>query len=150
MATMGTEWKYDKEQIAQALNKTKGRITHACRELNVGYRLLKKVIDKEPDLAELLENLRADFENTILDMAENCVAIAMSRQLEQPKSALTSAMYTLNSKGLERGWTNTLSDAPPNDKNIELEKRAIELEYKNQKLQIELDALKPKTNPELL
>lgn len=116
MATSGVPWKVDKQVIIDALKQAKGRLTYAARQLDVRYETLKKKIDADPELTEIVSLLRNDFEHTILDMAENCVAFAMSKQAEDPGNALKSAFYVLNSRGQERGWSNTLADSNKNQK----------------------------------
>ncbi len=111
MGTPGVKYVYEKVKIVEALKESKGRITVACKKLNIDYQTLKKVIDKEPELEELLKNLRDDFENTLLDMAESTIQRAMSKAELDPNNAMKAAMYTLNSKGNSRGWSNTLSNA---------------------------------------
>lgn len=120
MATMGTEWIYDKAKIVERLKEAKGRITVACKLLEVDYSTLKKVIDKEPELEEVLKNLRNNFESTILDMAENTVMRAMRRAEDDPNNALKSAMFTLNSRGKAKGWDNTMNqrNVPGNDSEL--------------------------------
>lgn len=147
MATCGQVWEYDKAKIAQSLKNSKGRITVACKELSVQYETLKKVIDKEPDLALLLKNLRQNFEHTILDMAENCIAVAMNTQEDDPNNAIKAAMYTLNSRGMSRGWSNTLVDVQKAPSIVDLENIKME----NEALKAKLNDIqnKPETEPEL-
>lgn len=123
MATRGTEWIYDKNDISEKLKDSRGRITVACKKLGVHYETLKKVVDQEPELTLLLKNLREDFDNTILDMAENTIMRAMGKVDDDPNNGLKAAMYTLNSRGKSRGWNNTLNDTP--------QKVTFEVNYNN-------------------
>ena len=113
MATPGTPWICENCVIEEALRKTKGRLTYACKELNVKYDTLKNRIDKDEELTKLVSQLRNHFENSLLDLAEGVVNKAMEDQETDPNNALKSAFFTLNSRGTSRGWSNTLAMVQP-------------------------------------
>lgn len=108
MATPGSPWVCDKSHIVEALKKANGRITHACKELNVAYITLKKRIDADEELIQLVSDLRNHFENSLLDIAEDCISQAMQNLQTDAANAIKSAIFTLNSRGKDRGWSNTL------------------------------------------
>jgi hypothetical protein len=104
MGTSGVPWDVPKPQIIEALKRQKGRLTYACKDLDCRYETLKKYIDKNPDIQELLKELRNDFDNTLLDMAESSLIRGM--QETDPAAYLKSCIYVLNNKGHERGYNN--------------------------------------------
>ena len=134
MATPGTKWICEKSVIVDTLKKNKGRVTQSARDLSVAFETLKKRIDADSELSELLIALRNDFENTILDMAENVIGKAMQNQAIDPNNALKSAFFTLNSKGKTRGWTNTIADIQMNISPVDIENKNMEIEALKEKL----------------
>lgn len=108
MAMMGTPWVCEDSEIFEALDKAQGRITYAARALNVKYETLRKRINRSPELVEHLHILRRNFENTILDLAENVVITALGSQQQDPNNALKAAFFMLNAKGSSRGYANTI------------------------------------------
>ena len=135
MATPGTPWNKSKSEIVESLKEQRGRLTYVARYFNVAYETLKKKIDSDPELIKLVSDLRNDFENTILDTAENCVLKAMDNQGSDPNNAIKSAFYVLNSKGKIRGWTNTLVDTQMAPSTIDLENKDIEIQALKAKIE---------------
>jgi len=107
MATSGSPWICEKDTIVKAIKKNNGKLTHAAKDLEVAYYTLKKRIDADSELQELVEGLRNSFVNTLLDTAEDCVLSAMENQDTDPNNAIKSAFFVLNSRGQERDWSNT-------------------------------------------
>lgn len=133
MATPGSPWIVNKTQIVQALKEQKGRLTYVARFFNVDYKTLRKKIDEDSELTELVSDLRNDFENTILDKAESCVLNAIDSS--DLNNSLKSAFYVLNSKGKVRGWTNTLTESQMAPSQIDLENRDIEIKALKAKIE---------------
>lgn len=104
MGTSGVPWDVPKPQIIEALKRQKGRLTYACKDLDCRYETLKKYVDKNPDIQELLKQLRNEFDTTLLDMAESCLIKGM--QESDPNAYLKSAFYMLNNKGRDRGYND--------------------------------------------
>lgn len=134
MATSGSAWVCETAKIIEALKNHKGRVTYAAKALDVAYITLKKKIDADPELTQLVSDLRNDFENTLLDLAENVVGRAMQDQDNDPNNALKSAFFTLNSKGKTRGWTNTIADIQMNISPVDIENKNMEIEALKEKL----------------
>lgn len=105
MATPGVPWDCKDSVIVEHLKKAKGRLTYACKTLNVHYETLKKRIDKTPELQKILSELRNELDTTLLDSAENCLLYAMSKQDQDLGNALKSSFYVLNNKGKDRGYS---------------------------------------------
>ncbi len=110
MGTPGVPWVVTKEQLQQALKDHKGKISYVAKYFNVGYRCARRRIESDPELVQLMSDLRNEFEQTILDIAESTVAKTMTKLEEDTTNALKSAFFVLNSRGRERGWNNTLSE----------------------------------------
>lgn len=134
----GTKFNPPKATIVTVLKDAKGVITTAAKKLDVAPHTLRLFINKDPELVELLANLRHNFEDTLLDMAENTVLYALSKRDEDPNNAIKSAFFVLNSKGQPRGWSNTLQDANKNQKIV------FEVNYPNSEDQIKIS---PETLP---
>ena len=107
MGTQGSPWICEKTTIIASIKKNNGKLTRAAKDLEVAYCTLKKRIDADPELPELVQDLRNGFVNQLLDTAENCVLNAMNNQDADPNNALKSAFFVLNSRGQERDWSNT-------------------------------------------
>ena len=116
MAVSGIKLNLPKESIITALTESKGVISRTALRLDVSEVYLRKRIKEFPDVEQLLEDLRFNYETKLLDMAEDCVVTAMSRQDSDPNNALKSAFFVLNSRGQERGYSNTLADQSKNQK----------------------------------
>lgn len=137
MATPGSPWKGTRQQIEKAIKDHKGKLTYAARSLGIGYNCLRKRIDPDPELTQLVSDLRNDFESTILDVAEDAVIEAIKRQDNDPNNALKSAFFVLNSRGQARGWNNTLTinDKIPSEydlQNKDMIIKALEAKIKEQ------------------
>jgi len=102
MGTSGVPWDVSKETIIASLKAQKGRLSYACKELGCTHTTLKKYIDADPELAELLRHLRNDFDCSLLDMAESSLVRGMKES--DPNAYLKSAFYVLNHKGRSRGY----------------------------------------------
>ena len=127
MGTPGVKFQITKDMIVSVIKECKGVIAHSAKKLDISELWLRREIKKFPDVVELLAELRHNFNENILDMAENTMQYAMSKREEDLSSALRGAMYTLNSRGQSRGWNNTLviNDKTPSEydmqnKNMEI------------------------------
>lgn len=119
MGTPGVPWNVDREAIVEALKRQHGRLTYACKDLGCKYDTLKKHIDQHPDLQEILDQCRNQFDTTLLDTAESVLMKGMLH--EDIGQALKASFYVLNNKGKPRGYspkppeaiyTITCSDLP--------------------------------------
>lgn len=62
-----------------------------------------KHVKQYPDLVELIDHLRTDRDESLLDKAEDYLDVAMSQQKDLA-SGLKSAFFVLNNKGKPRGY----------------------------------------------
>ncbi len=116
MSVSGVKFNPPKSTIITVLKEAKGVITAGAKKLDVAPHTLRLFINKDPELVELLANLRNNFDDNMLDMAENTLLYALSKREEDPGNAVKSAFFVLNSKGQSRGWSNTLQDPNKNQK----------------------------------
>lgn len=135
MATPGVKWEKSKLEIVEALKLHKGRLTYVARHFDIAYDTLMKSINADSQLLDLVKALRNDYENTILDLAENCVVKAMENQDKDPNNAIKSSFFVLNSKGKARGWTNTFVDLQNAPAQIDIENKDMEIAALKAKLE---------------
>ena len=102
MGTPGVPWNVPKARIVESIKKQQGRLTYVARELDCAWVTLKKRIDADPELAQLVADTRLGFGETLLDFAES----ALMKGLTSNKAAdyLKSSFFVLNNKGKERGY----------------------------------------------
>lgn len=105
MATSGCPWKCDKKTIIRALKSAKGRISHACKTLDVSHNTLVRRIRENEDLVEMLDDMRNGFNESLLDNAEDTLAFALNQKIDDLPQALKSSFYILNNKGEKRGYS---------------------------------------------
>lgn len=105
MAVSGAKWVCSDEDIISALKSSGGRVSYASKALGVVRNTLYNRINEKPYLKELLSEMRHDFEETMLDAAENTLMYALAQQKGDLGNALKSAFYTLNNRGEKRGYS---------------------------------------------
>lgn len=125
MGVSGVPWKCEKSRIIEALKRNKGVMTRTCAELDCDYTTLKKRINADPELIEILSDARHTFDNTLLDMAENTLMYAMGLQKTEIHAALKASFYALNNKGRERGYQRIKGDDDGSETPVEALKKAL-------------------------
>lgn len=83
-----------KAKIKKAIKGSGGIISAVARASGYAWMSVRRMIDEQPDLLELL---RAE-EETVLDVAESVVLTGLK------EGDLETAKYVLNTKGRRRGW----------------------------------------------
>lgn len=106
MGIPGVPLNISKDSIKEALKKSKGVMSRAYKMLDCSHYYLYKRVRGDEELNELLKELRAEYEQTLLDEAENTLLFAISRRDTDLGSALKSSFYVLNNKGRERGYVS--------------------------------------------
>jgi len=148
MGTPGVPWNPSKDIIVNILKECKGVISKAAKKFEVAPLTLYRKINADPELVQLLKDLREDYETVMLDMAENCVSYAMSNMTLKPDQALKASFFVLNSKGKTRGWNNTFYDNQQYSPALEAENYKMEnlgLKELVEKQKKELDDLRNKS-----
>lgn len=104
MATPGVPFDIPIATIVASIKKHKGRLGKVAQELKCHFCTIKKYTDKHPEVVELIKDLRRDWNETLLDAAEDTLTDAMDARIDDMGSALKSAFFVLNNKGRERGY----------------------------------------------
>lgn len=102
-----TAWNPPKQTIIDMLKKHNGLIIRAAQEFKIHRQTLGKKIKEDPELVELVENLKYDYQEGLLDLAEEALNYALEQKNQDINAALKSAFFTLNSRGQSRGYNNT-------------------------------------------
>lgn len=87
--------KYNQKQVIHALVAADGALTIAAKRLGTSYRHLKKYIDANERMTEVLHGI----EESILDLAEG----TLRKSIEEGDLAAT--IFFLKTKGKRRGYT---------------------------------------------
>jgi len=94
----GPKYKLTVERAAEALIKKRGFVTKAAAYLGVAFKTLRKLIDSNPYLQEVLEAT----EEKHLDLAES----KLMRRVQE--GDLTAIIFLLKCKGKKRGYIDKL------------------------------------------
>ena len=105
MASPGVPLKWKKHEIVDSIKKHKGRLTKVAKELGCSYMTIRNHTDPHPEVVELIKHLRTDWNENLLDAAEDTLTDALERRDSDMNNALKSAFFVLNNKGKERGFT---------------------------------------------
>jgi hypothetical protein len=107
-------WDKSKCDVCDALTKHKGVVARAAKELSIARYSLYRLIKEDPDLYNLLWDLRSDTEEQFLDVAESIIMRSMSDYEKRPSNSLRAAMYVTNSIGKSRGWNKVTTEGTDN------------------------------------
>lgn len=127
MGTSGVPWNKDRNTIIDAIKRHKGRITAICKDplIDCHFQTVKKRIDADEELKELLSHYRNDWVDTTLDQAEDVLKQTMDMIIEEPGIALKSAMFFLNNQGKERGYASPEEKASQSHYTIKLDANGL-------------------------
>lgn len=119
---MANKNKYTLEQIKDAINKSGGFISIACKSLGCTRRTVYNYIDKYPELKEVVTDIREHY----LDIAEASL-------IQKVKDGNTpELLFYLKTQGKKRGY---------------IEKQQIDLSSGDEQInKIEIEIIKPKGN----
>lgn len=104
MGTPGVPLNLPKDAIVAALKKNDGKVNHASKDLDIHPWTLRKLIKKDPELQDLLQKLRHNYDEKLLDQAEETLKYALEQKHDDVNAALKSSFYVLNNKGRARGY----------------------------------------------
>lgn len=137
-------WKGSKNVIIEALKKRHGMVTYAAKDLGVHFDTLKRRIDADPSLQELIVSLHSNFDHQLIESAQSVVIRAMS-QSEDLGNALRAAFYALNNKGKLRGYNTSGNITSPTqtalEKSFDMVDQMAGLIKENQKLKEKVEAI---------
>jgi len=130
--------KFDPEpkDVLTALKNRQGVLTYAAYDLKVSRWTLTKWINEHPEIKTILQELRDDHLEQILDRAEHSLSTAVDLQEKDWKSCLNAVFYVLNNQGKRRGYAHPNSETNLNkvdglldkwDKTFVIESNTIEV-----------------------
>jgi len=115
--------KWKKHEIVESIKKYKGRLTKVAKELGCSYMTIRNHTDPYPEVVELIKHLRMDWNESLLDSAEDTLTDALDARNSDMNNALKSAFFVLNNKGKERGYVPP-SKHEPEEKTVSLSELA--------------------------
>lgn len=125
MGTPGVPFNIPKIVIVECIKKKKGIVTQICKSLDIAFDTFYKHIASDPDMKEVLDTARNDYDTTLCDMAETALMRALN-QSEDLSASLSSAKFVLNNKGKNRGYN------PPNgDQIVKITCSELQEKYQN-------------------
>lgn len=103
MACPGVKLGLERSLIVDTIKLYRGRLLPAAKALKIDRKSLRKYIENDKDLSEMLAELRCDYDENLKDKAEDCLERAMD-QTSDIGNSLKSAFFVLNNKGEDRGY----------------------------------------------
>lgn len=116
MGTPGVPLDITKEQIVQSIKKCKGIGKNICKDLSICYHTFLRQINKDPELVQLLKDVRHAKIEEQLDYHEEVLEYASSLKEQDLTNALKAAFFYLNNKGKERGYSSLPEQAKEQNK----------------------------------
>lgn len=104
MGTPGVPLDISRDSIVNALKQTKGQVRKACQLLNCTHPALYKKINADPELQQIIAELRHETDDRFLDMAEDGIEHLMTLQDSNIDKFSMATFYILNNRGRKRGW----------------------------------------------
>ncbi len=139
MGRPGVKSKLTKSDFADAITKYKGMVVKAAKSLNLSRSYFHEKIT-EYGLRDLLNEVREDYAENMVDLSEEFNEWALQNKIEMPAIAQRSAFYILDNLGKKYGYNVTdRQDAKkvPNEEFIQQEQENIDLKYENMQLKNE-------------
>lgn len=108
--------KFTKEQATEALIATKGQITLAARKMGCAYNTLRAMIDKYPELKEVMQEQHEQMGDTVeLALFDEAVN----------KRNIHALMFLAKTKFKERGYVERIESTGANGGAIEVNVRKL-------------------------
>ena len=104
MGTPGVKFDRPKSEIVEAIIKNNGKLTKVAKQLRCCYETVRKYTDDDPEIVQLIHNLRQEYDENLCDLAEDTLTDAMDARVGDMANALKSAFFVLNNKGRNRGY----------------------------------------------
>lgn len=138
MARAGIKSKLTKADFADAIVKCKGIAVKAAKYLELNRTHFHDKVT-EYGLRDLLNQVREDYEETMVDLSEEFNEWALQNKIEMPAIAQRSAFYILDHLGKKFGYNNNDKEEKsiPNEKMLSMEHENIKLKYENERLKNE-------------
>lgn len=94
------------DQIAGALKKHGGLVSHAAKEIGCCHSALLRYLERHPEMEEIKCQARQSHLEKRLDLYESVLDILASKAHTDPNNALKSSIYGLNNLGKKRGYAH--------------------------------------------
>ncbi len=104
MAIRGVPLNKTKQNIIDALKECKGVVTHAANKLKITRQCIYNIIKENEDMKPLLAEMREEYEEELLDAAEDVITYALNNKENDLTNAMKAAYFALNNKGSKRNW----------------------------------------------
>lgn len=105
----------NKKRLLEALERHKGIITHACREINISRETCHHWIKNDPEFKKAFEEIN----ETVIDFVEN----KLFKKIEDGSEK--SIHFYLRFKAKDRGYTDSLDITSKGESISEVEVRII-------------------------
>jgi hypothetical protein len=90
--------------VTDALKECFGNVTYAAKKLGVHRDTIHDFIAENPEMYQILEQIRRKNDFDFLDMAEYVLKRNLENIDTHPKTALEAARLVFDRKGKSRGW----------------------------------------------
>lgn len=117
MATSGVRSLINNEILVDTLKKHNGNVRRTAQELNVTRDVIYDKINQNPELKKLLDKIRHEFSNCLLDRAVT-VADDYMNDTENPRLAVDIAKFIMEKKGHERGLGKSPEDQKTDQESV--------------------------------
>lgn len=125
MGTPGVAHDITTDQLRQSIVKNKGLVKLVCEELNYCYRVVVRLINENPELVELLKEMREIRHEYALDTAEKTLIRQMEEHHKDESLAQKAATFFISKKGYMRGFKDEEKEVDQDEKEAWLEYKAI-------------------------
>lgn len=112
MGTPGVPLDIPKETIRLAIKKHGGRITHMAQDFDCSHGALMRLIHKDPELIEIMNDERQHRVNHLCNDAEDTLKDALANRKADMANGLKSAFFVLNNQGRGLGYGKIQSNEP--------------------------------------
>jgi hypothetical protein len=119
MGLQGVEWTATKSDISDAIKKTNGVLYRTAQHLNIARYTLYRRIQEDEELQQLIIDIRNDYIEKKLDIAEETNLSAMEKRDKDMTNALKASFFVLNNLGKKRGYNHPRSNDTPASDNLE-------------------------------
>ena len=115
---MAAQVAHNKKVLLEALEKSLGVVTTACRSADIARRTHYNYMESDPEYAAAVR----DLDNVAIDFAES----KLHRQID--KGDTTACIFYLKTKGKDRGYVERKEHSGPDGGPIETKQQIVRIE----------------------
>jgi len=105
LGTPGVKLEIPKASIESAIKNANGRISKVAITLGCSIEAIRRLINKDEELVQMLKDYRQHRDENLLEGAEDTLQKAIdTNDPDNMANALKASMFVLNSKGKNRGY----------------------------------------------